>query len=460
MKTIARLIYLYFFGAAGLRWLSAGGSISIVACVFLWQWRPDGLPAILFGLIGFVALFVGTSLMPEMVARTAGGHWSATVPDLRIKLLVSALLTVVLVSLPVFVFVAAGVGQTAGAAGSHLAPRLIAAERAYHFELAWISWASTANLLTWLYVVAWLVTDRRTVWGLTRALLVLSLVLYTPVKAVATLNDSLWLRLEYLCATWTMFAVLFLGWPRWKTLGNRIRIRHIPARLPVPGWSARDRFDASSGHATDVLLGTAHPWLMAAALSLPTLFAVRISTFFPGAWLYCLALFSTSSAAIAGQASMRSRALWLRGGWSPGELFRAVERSFWQHNFVVLAVLLTVMFAVGTYVGLTPQLMALGMPLLLLGTALGTYLGLMVTRGMQWQETALGVAVMLSLMAGALMVARADLSSTADVMRLAVLAVALSGATLAFRVLSRRRWQVIDWTACRPERALRARVAA
>jgi hypothetical protein len=199
---------------------------------------------------------------------------------------------------------------------------------------------------------------------------------------------------------------------------------------------------------------------MAAALSLPTVFAVRISTFFPGAWLYCLVLFSTSSAAIAGQASMRSRALWLRGGWSPGELFRAVERSFWQHNLVVLAVLLTVMVAIGTYVGLAPRLLALGMPLLVLGTALGTYLGLIVTRGMRWQETTLGVAVMLSLMAGALMIDRADLSSTADVMQLTVVAVALTGATIAFRVLSRRRWEVIDWTACRPERALRARVAA
>lgn len=460
MKAIARLIYLYFFGAAGLRWLSAGGSISFVACVFLWHWRPDWLPAILFGLIGFTALFVGTSLMPEMIARTAGGHWSATVAYLRIKLLVSALLTVVLVSLPVFVFVAAGVGQTAGPARSHPDLGRIAAERTYHLELAWISWASVANLLTWLYVVAWLVTDRRTAWGLTRALLVLSLVLYAPAKAVATLHASLWLRLEYLCATWTMFSVLFLGWPRWKTLGNRILMRYFPAWLPVPGWSARGRFDAASGRATDVLLGTAHPWLMAAALSLPTLLAVRISTFFPGVWLYCLALLSTSSAAIAGQASMRSRALWLRGGWSPGELFCAVERSFWQHNLVVLTVLLIIMVAVGTYVHLTPQLMALGVPLLVLGTALGTYLGLMVTRGMDWQETALGVAVMLSLMAGALMVDRANLSNTADVIWLAVLAVALSGATIAFRVLSRLRWEVIDWTACRPERALRARVAA
>jgi hypothetical protein len=210
----------------------------------------------------------------------------------------------------------------------------------------------------------------------------------------------------------------------------------------------------------DILLGTAHPWMMAVALCLPTLFAIRISTYFPDAWLYCLTLFSVSSAAIAGQASLRSRALWLRGEWSRAELFRAVERSFWQHNLIVLAVLLTVMVAVGTYVELTPQLMALGIPLLVLGTALGTYLGLMVTHGMRWQGTGLGIAVMLSLMAGALMVDRADLGSTADVMRLSGLALALLAATISLRVVCRQRWKVIDWTAYRPERTIRARACA
>lgn len=455
MKAIARLMYLYFFGAAGLRWLSAAGSVSIIACAFLWHWRPDWLPGILFGWIGLLALFVGTALMPEMIARTAGGHWSVTVPHLRIKLLVSAVLTIVLLSLPVFILAAVGLGQTSGPANAHQAPGVVAAVRAYHLQLACISFAFAANVLTWLYAVAWLVTSRRTAWGLTRALIVLSLVLYAPVKAVATLEASLRLRLEYLGATWAIFAVLFLGWPHWKVLANRVLTGRLPARLHVPRFLQR-----RSGPATDILLGTAHPWLMAVGLCLPTLFAIRISTYFPGAWLYCLTLFSTSSAAIAGQASMRSRALWLRGGWSRAGLFRAVERSFWQHNLVVLAVLLAVMVAVGTYVDLTPQLMALGIPLLVLGTALGTYLGLMVTRGMRWQETALGVAVMLSLMAGALMVDRANLSSTADVTRLSVLASALLSAAIALRVLGQRRWGVIDWTAYRPERAFRVRASA
>lgn len=442
MKAIARLTYLYLFGAAGLRWLSGAGLISLTACAFLWRWRADWLPAVLFGWSGLAALFIGTALMPVMIARTAGGHWSLTVPYLRIKLLASALLTVLLVSTPVLVLMYAGVGQTAA--------------HAANIKLVWIAFLVAANLLTWLYVVAWLVTSRRTVGGLCRALLVLSLVLYAPVRDITTLDASLRMNLAQLGATWTACAALFLAWPRWKALGSRVLGRlSLAGCAPTPAIRR-----ARPGRMTDLLLGTAHPWAMAAALALPTLLAIRISAYFPGGWLYCLVLFSISSAAIAGQAAVRSRPLWLRGDWSRAQLFRAVECSYWRHNCVVLAVLVIVMVGVGTYVRLAPQLIALGIPLLALSTALGTYLGLMVTRGMGWQETTLGILVMLSLMAGALMADRAHLDEAADVARLSLLGVALIAAVVSFRVLSLRRWQHIDWTVSRPDRALRVRIAA
>jgi hypothetical protein len=452
MRAIARLTYLYFFGAGGLRWLSGGGLISLTACAFLWRWRPDWLPAILFGWSGLAALFIGTALMPMMMARTAGGHWGVTVPYLRIKLLASALLTVLLVSMPVLVLMYAGVGQTAA---SHLRPldsKLVGAAYAANVKLMWIAFLVAANLLTWLYLVAWLVTSRRTAWGLFRALLVLSLILYAPVRDITTLDASLRANLTQLGVTWAAFAILFLTWPRWRTLG-RLRVAEQSALRTL----LRPR---TAGRVIDLLLGTSHPWVMAAALALPTLLAIRISSYVPGAWLYCLVLFSTSSAAIAGQASGRSRTLWLRGGWSRVELFREAERSFWRHNFIVLAVLLVVMVAVGTYVNLAPQLMALGIPLLVLGTALGTYLGLMVTRGVGWQEATLAILVMLSLMAGALIASRVDLSKVTDVARLILLGVALVAAAVTFRFLSLRRWEHIDWTASRCERAIRARMAS
>jgi hypothetical protein len=209
-----------------------------------------------------------------------------------------------------------------------------------------------------------------------------------------------------------------------------------------------------AGRATDLVLGTARPWLMAAAQVLPVLLAARISNYFPGGWLYCLVLFSVSSAATAGQAAVRSRALWLRTGWSRAELYRHVEWSFWHHNFIVLAVLLAVMVGVGIYFELSPRLLALGVPLLVLGTTLGTYLGLMVTRGMRWPETALGVAVMLALMAGAVLTDRAQLT------QLVALLTGLAVLALVLRAVARRRWDHIDWTASRPERAIRVRAAA
>jgi hypothetical protein len=469
MKSVARLVWLHFFGAAGLRWLSAAGLISVAVCVCLWRWRPDWLPAILFGFVGIAALFVGTSLMPVVIVRTASGSLCATVPYLRVKLLASALLTVLLVSLPLFILAYAGVGQTNSPSTRHLDPAVLAVVRAANIKLMWAAFLVSANLFTWLYIVAWLVTSRRSPWGLFRALVVLSLILYAPVRQVATPEDSLRLSIAQLCATWTVFAILFLAWPRWQTLGARLLRRFLPAglarrdaqnpRVIAARTPAAPPRSHASLRATDVVLGTAHPWAMAAALGLPTLLAARISAYFPGAWLYCLVLFATSSAAIAGQASMRSRALWLAGGWSRVELFRRVERSFWQHNFIVLAVLLILMVIVGTHVELAPRLMALGIPLLALGTTLGTYLGLMVTRGMRWSETTLGVGVMLALMAGALMADRADFSRTADVAWLTGLAAALVVSAIILRLLSRRRWERLDWTECRPERVMRARTA-
>jgi hypothetical protein len=54
-------------------------------------------------------------------------------------------------------------------------------------------------------------------------------------------------------------------------------------------------------------------------------------------------------------------------------------------------VLLIVLVAIGTYVGLSTQLLGFGLPLLLLGSAVSTYLGLMMTRGIGWLESVLAV---------------------------------------------------------------------
>jgi hypothetical protein len=439
MKAIARLIYLYFFGDAGLRWLSGGGLISVAICVGLWRWRPDWLPAIIFGWVGTAAVFVGTTQMPVMIARAAGGHWAATVPYLRIKLFASALLTVLLVALPVLLLAYAGVGQTGSRFARSLTPAVQAAARVENIKLMWAAFLGAANLFTWLYVIGWLASGRGA-WGMLRALAVLCLVLVASATRIGSLDVLVGLSLRF-CLTWALFATLFLPWARWQAVGGDLLSRLQPPARSLPASVPR--------HATDLILGTDNPWLMATALCVPMLMAVRMSTFFPGAWLYCQVLLSTASAAIAGQAAGRSRALWLTGDWTRVELFGQAERSFWQYNLIVLVVVLVMTIAVGAYFGILFRIMALGIPLLALGTALGTYLGLMVTRGMRWQESILTVGVMLTLMAGALMAARADFSNVSDVARLSGLAVALAVATMVFRLLSRRRWEHLDWTECR-----------
>jgi hypothetical protein len=279
-------------------------------------------------------------------------------------------------------------------------------------------------------------------------LLLFAIILYAPTRDIAKLDARVTEYAVQAVVTWIVFAILFLWWPRWRLLAGRI--------IALAGAYRRGSQPQTrvAGRATDLVLGTARPWLMAGAQALPVVLAARIGNYFPGGWLYCLVLFSVSSAATAGHAAVRSRALWLRTGWSRAELYRHVEWSFWHHNFIVLAVLLAVMVGAGTYLELSPRLLALGVPLLVLGTALGTYLGLIITRGMRWPETTLGVVVMLSLMAGAVLADRARLTE------LIALLTGLAVLALVFRAVARRRWDEIDWMASRPERVVRLRAAA
>ena len=159
----------------------------------------------------------------------------------------------------------------------------------------------------------------------------------------------------------------------------------------------------------------------------------------------------------AGQAAQRSRALWLRGEWSREELFLQVERSFWRHNNYVLGILLVLMIVIGSYAHLAIILLAVGLPLLILGTTVSTYLGLMLTHGLRWQETVLAIAVMLVLLAVAVLAARSKGDSAIAI--IVALEVGLAGVALVLRRVTRSRWSRLDWMQCRPDRGLTARGA-
>jgi hypothetical protein len=56
---------------------------------------------------------------------------------------------------------------------------------------------------------------------------------------------------------------------------------------------------------------------------------------------------STAASRPSHWVSEHSRALWLRGDWSPAQLFVRVEKAFWRHNGRVLGVLLVLLIVIG-----------------------------------------------------------------------------------------------------------------
>jgi hypothetical protein len=113
----------------------------------------------------------------------------------------------------------------------------------------------------------------------------------------------------------------------------------------------------------------------------------------------------------------------------------------------MLAALLVVL---GQVRALSTELLAIGIPLLLIGFALGLYLGLMTTGRLKILDSVFAVASTSLMMALAYYADRA--SAAFVVSSLCLLAIA----AVAFRESSRRRWRVIDWAENRPERGAAA----
>ena len=132
-------------------------------------------------------------------------------------------------------------------------------------------------------------------------------------------------------------------------------------------------------------------------------------------------------------------------------LFSQVETGFLRQGMCSVSVLLLLLAAIGIYREFPIQLLALGIPLLILGTVASTYLGLMMIRGIDWLDCTWAVGTMLIMMFAAIY---ADGNNT---QREAVIALEAGLAILAFvfRAIAARRWGTLDWTMCRNERATR-----
>lgn len=445
MKAVFHLVWSYFTCTPVLRAFSTVGLVCIVTATTLLALWPQSDPVLWLAMLGMMSFFLGSTLMPLMFGRLASSHAMRLMPGGRLKLLASAFVTAALVSAPLGIYLTVAFYHALYQPSNQLDGVGI---HGYLVELGQLMWVTGFLVASWLYLALWFITSERNVSGYVKGLLVIVVVVLVPARQIHELDAEIGHQLRIAAACWGVFGTLFLLRPRWRFV-----------TLRLPGWAQAMiggmRKQNVAGREIDLMLGSANPWVLAMAQAVPIYIATRIGFHSAEVWLFYLTIFSTVAGAIAGQAAERSRALWLRGGWSRAELFSQVERSFWRHNSYSLGVLIVLMVGIGSYSGLPVSLLAVGLPLLALGTVLSTYLGLMVTRGLRWPEAVLGIGVMLMLMAVAVLAAR-SIESISTVVALEVLLAVLA---LIFRFAARRRWERIDWMLCRPDRTLSARAA-
>jgi len=454
MNAVLRLVYTYFTCTPAQKICSATGAVLIVIAYLLLANLPQDWYMGALGFGGIALLFVGSAMMPLMFGRMARGHMSRVLPGARVKLLASALITLLIVGSAVPLFLVLGLMRALGPAPIRLHGYITVAQQLaiLHHEIMqsfWLTYSTTVLFAFWLYVALWFITSKRNTMGYLQGVTVIAVVIFAPTRQILEPDALVAWDMTVCLGTLFAFSALFLAWPRLRVAGARL----LPD-TPV-GWGSAAPI-RTRGREIDLLLGTANPWLLAVGQLLPVLLAARIGFYSAAVWLFYLTIFSTVAGAIAGQAAERSRALWLRGDWSTVELFSRVERSFWRHNSYVLGILLILMVTIGSYAHLPVRLLVTGLPLLILGTVLSTYLGLMITRGLRWSECLLAVGVMLTLMAVAVLAAR----NADDQWIVIVLESALAVMALTLRYVARSRWADIDWMRCRPDRALSGRSAA
>jgi hypothetical protein len=445
MKAVARLVWTYFTGTTLNRIFSLGGLALMAIAGFVLVTREKSGDMVWIAGLGHIALFIGSSLLSLMFGRLAKSHSIRILPHGRLKLLLSAFITMVLVSLPSALLtpLALVTGNSGSASDLLKYPQLLE----YSIAMAVSVFSGWILMAGWLYVAIWFVAGQRNAAGMFKGLAVIAILMFVPPREIDDPGKLIVWQLQQIAVMWTVFGAGFMLWPTLKAVFARRASRQSPES--VRGSRA------VIGREFDLLMGTANPWLLIAALVLPSIIATRFIFDLPAVWLYFLTLFSIVVGAFAGQAAERSRGLWLRGDWSREVLFSQVERSYWRHNGIVLASLLLFMVAIGVYAKFPATFLAAGLPLLLLGTLLSTYNGLMITRGLRWPEATLGCAVMAGLMLVAMLAARRKV----DVSTVVGFEVLLAALVVVLRAEARRRWLQIDWTLCRPDRALAARGA-
>ena len=372
--------------------------------------------------LGLILLFFASARLPTIVERLALGRSILVLPGGRTRVLLAALITASLIAL---------LTAAAGTLSFFYYPNELKPERV--FSRTWIVTFSNISIM---YAALWIVGKTRGIWLLLGSLLVILGVLL-PLSLIGRpsgLPPLVWAG----AIVWLAFAVLLLFGSRLRHAfgGSRSRLAQR-ARQLLPTTSY------SSGAELDLLLGTSQPWVVALGQAIPIAAAWLIVL--PQVWLLYLTLLSAISGAITSTAAAKGHTLWLRFGWTREEMFARVEAAYWRFNAYALGVLLLLFVAVGTYREVATAVLALGLASLVLSSVVSSYLGLLMTRGLGWRETALGILTMGLMMTTAVAVGGTseNLAYTSELL------IVLAGLAVVYRLIAKRRWVALDWMVCR-----------
>lgn len=443
MKAVLRLVLTFFTGTALSKWLTIAGLLLILASLWVVLYLPQTEHMLAFALPGIMILFLATLPMPMVFGPLARGHAAGILPGLRVKLLISAILTVLLVALPPGLLTP--LAYVAGMSAKPIAlledPRLFE----YTLVLALKTYLSACIAAGWIYLAVAVMTGGRSRSSIIPTLVVLVILMVLPAALKGHGPDGFLLDLLHLGVLFIGFSAAFLCWRRMK--------RWLSGRHST-GVTASVRTRDIAGKEIDLVLGNAHPLVSLAGLLVPIGFVIYASANASGFMLYALTFASIIGGGNSEKAPRRSRTLWLRGDWSRTALFAAVEKSLWRHNGIIMIAMLLLLFILSQFANLTAFQLIVGVPAIVLGTALSTYLGLALTRGIRIPDAILSLLLMISLIVVTVLAANPQI----PIWIIAGGLLALSAAALWVRSFARRRWLELDWSQVRREHqpALRA----
>lgn len=448
MKAVLKLTLIYFTGTPLLAMTMTLGVLAVVGGSVVYLYMPplvasQGGPArfslfvemliFMTPVAGVIAVAFAASLLPTLFARLAASHYLYVLPYGRVKVLASLFLTLTLVA-----------SVVAGTTAMYYVRTPL--HLGVVFERAFVVTLLTCNLL---YTVLWLTSRSTSAIGTLIGAMVLIATILVPLPFIFMPSRQLTVPWTASLLIWAGFAAAFLLAPRWKGRVGKLK-QAIAARFTSASYHG--------GSEVAFLIGTAQPWTLALGLIMPLVLAsLFLSTpeMAPASsapWLFFTTVMSVLAGAIASLAATRGRRLWLRTHWTRPQLFRRVEDALWRHNSFAVGVLLVLLVVLGSYSYVPAKMLAYGIGLVMLGIAVSTYLGLMITAPIGWLEAALAIATMV------LLLLAADYAAKPTTPLAVVLAFegALAALVLIFRSIALRRWANLDWMRCRADTTARA----